>query len=60
MTGEGLFFFAYGGYIFGNFSSGRIHGTAILKFPNKNIYIGDWKYGKQEGKCLKCLKNNNE
>jgi len=52
MSGEGLFYFAYGGYIFGNFLQGKINGTAILRFPNENIFIGDWSFGKQEGKCL--------
>ena len=42
MSGRGVFYFAYGGYINGMFENGKIHGTAILKFPNQNIYIGDW------------------
>ena len=55
MHGRGVFFFAYGGYIYGSFSSGRLHGTAILRFPNRNVYLGDWRLGRQSGKCLKVL-----
>ena len=40
MHGEGVFFFAYGGFMMGNFVLGKINGTSILNFPNNNTYIG--------------------
>jgi len=37
MNGQGICYFAYGGYVFGNFINGKIYGTAILRFPNNNV-----------------------
>ena len=50
-------FFAYGGYIMAYFRDGRIHGTAVIRFPNTNTYIGDWRDGKQQGRCLKYIRS---
>jgi hypothetical protein len=30
-----------------------------LKFPNENIYVGNWEKGKLEGKCLKYTTKKN-
>ena len=53
MHGEGIFFFAYGGVIKGQFYKSKINGAAILKFPNGDVYEGFWRHGKLDGKCFK-------
>ena len=60
MNGAGIFYFAYGGYIYGNFKAGKIEGTGVLKFPNGSVDIGSWEEGKQHGKVLKYDKGNEE
>jgi len=53
MHGEGIFFFAYGGVLKGQFYKSKINGAAILKFPNGDVYEGFWRHGKLDGKCFK-------
>ncbi len=53
MHGEGIFFFAYGGVLKGQFYRSKINGAAILKFPNGDVYEGFWRHGKLDGKCFK-------
>ena len=43
----------------GNFENSKINGQAVLKFPNENIYVGNWEKGKLEGKCLKYTTKKN-
>jgi hypothetical protein len=43
----------------GNFQKSKINGTAVLNFPNKNIYVGKWKKGKLIGKCIKYTTSKN-
>ncbi len=53
MNGNGIIYFSYGGYAKGQFRLSKLNGCAILKFPNKDYYEGNWLNGKLEGQCFK-------
>ena len=53
MHGEGIFNFAYGGMLKGQYYKSKANGAAILKFPNSDVYEGYWRHGKLDGQCFK-------
>lgn len=57
MYGEGIFYFALGGYIYGNFVNNKAQGICILVFPNKDTILGAWHEGKLQGQSVKFFAN---
>ena len=60
MSGEGLLYFAFGGYIYGTFKANKTHSYAMLHFPNQDYLLGNWIYGKLEGKVIRYIFNKNK
>ena len=58
MDGQGVFYFALGGYLFGTFSNGKIHGQAALLFPNKDFLLGGWQDGLLNGAIVRYFAHN--
>ena len=52
ITGFGIVFFPFGGYLFGHFLRNKLQGLGILTFPNGDLYAGAWEGGKLEGSCI--------
>ncbi len=53
IEGEGILYFAMGGYIFGNFYENKIHGYGLLNFPNGDYIIGFWDNGLLNGRAIR-------
>ncbi|EGR28229.1 hypothetical protein IMG5_181580, partial [Ichthyophthirius multifiliis] len=59
IQGEGILFFAFGGFIHGFFLNFMIHGPAFLKFSNGEIYEGNWNQGKLDGEAYNYFVDEN-
>ena len=53
MEGEGVFYFALGGYVYGTFIENRVHGYSVLCFPNGDYIAGFWNFGSLHGKAIR-------
>lgn len=43
--GEGIFYFAVGGFLRGNFNEGKVHGKCLITLPTNIILIGRFEHG---------------
>ena len=57
MDGEGIYYFALGGYVYGTFSNDKVDGHAILCFPNGDYLAGFWEKGILSGKAVQYSKD---
>jgi len=60
MEGEGIFYFALGGYVYGTFLDDKVHGYAILCFSNGDYIAGFWERGLLSGKAVQYSKTPND
>ena len=56
MEGEGILYFALGGYVYGTFLDDKVHGHAILCFSNGDYIAGFWERGVLSGKAVQYSK----
>jgi len=56
MEGEGIFYFAFGGYAYGTFLEDKVHGYAVLCFSNGDYIAGFWERGVLTGKVIQYSK----
>lgn len=60
MEGDGIFYFALGGYVYGTFLDDRVHGYAVLCFSNGDYTAGFWERGILNGKVVQHSKGDND
>ena len=51
IQGEGMLFFAFGGFVHGFFIANQLEGPAFLKFSNGEVYEGFWQKGCLHGEA---------
>lgn len=60
MEGEGIYYFALGGYVYGTFLNNKVHGYAILYFLDGDYLAGFWEEGVLTGKVIQHSREANE